>query len=181
MFENWKVTADFEESIMLLRLRTVFRAGRKPQRIIWPRRPGFCCCLPAVRLGRITSGRPPRRPETYKENAGWKVAQPRDELPRGRWWELYNDPQLNALEAQVDISNQNLAAAEANYRQALALIRVARAAYFPLLLEGLPGRASRDRRTSGTQILILPDRREPEAGRRRIRHLSGKPAYRTSC
>jgi NodT family efflux transporter outer membrane factor (OMF) lipoprotein len=70
-------------------------------------------------------------PAAYKENAGWKVARPRDELPRGKWWEIYHDPQLNALEEQVDISNQNLAAAEANFRQALAMIRVARAAYFP--------------------------------------------------
>ena len=81
--------------------------------------------------------RPPTAsPEAYKENAGWKVAQPRDELPRGKWWEIYNDPKLNALEEQVDISNQNLAAAEANFRQALALIRVARAAYFPTVTGG---------------------------------------------
>ncbi len=81
--------------------------------------------------------RPPTAsPEAYKENAGWKVAQPRDELPRGKWWKIYNDPKLNALEEQVDISNQNLAAAEANFRQALALIRVARAAYFPTITGG---------------------------------------------
>ncbi|MCX5893688.1 MAG: TolC family protein, partial [Deltaproteobacteria bacterium] len=64
------------------------------------------------------------------------MAQPRDELPRGKWWEIYHDPQLNALEEQVDISNQNIAAAEANFRQALALIRVARAAYFPTVTGG---------------------------------------------
>ena len=81
--------------------------------------------------------RPPAEtPLTYKENAGWKVAQPRDELPRGKWWEIYNDPQLNALEEQVDISNQNIVAAEANFRQALALIRVAQAAYFPTVTGG---------------------------------------------
>ena len=75
-------------------------------------------------------------PEAYKENSGWKVAQPRDELPRGAWWEIYHDPQLNALVAQVDITNQNIAAAEANFRQALALIRVARAAYLPTVTGG---------------------------------------------
>ncbi|MCX5889689.1 MAG: efflux transporter outer membrane subunit [Deltaproteobacteria bacterium] len=81
--------------------------------------------------------RPPTAaPEAYKENAGWKVAQPRDELPRGRWWEVYNDPQLNTLVEQVDISNQNIATAEANFRQALALIRVARAAYWPTVTGG---------------------------------------------
>ncbi len=81
--------------------------------------------------------RPPTAaPDAYKENAGWKVAQPRDELPRGAWWEIYHDPQLNALVAQVDINNQNIAAAEANFRQALALIRVARAAYLPTVTGG---------------------------------------------
>ena len=98
--------------------------------------PGCWSCSPAVRSVRITCRPPTAAPEAYKENAGWKVAQPRDELPRGAWWEIYNDPQLNALEEQVDISNQNIAAAEANFRQALALIRVARAAYFPTVTGG---------------------------------------------
>jgi NodT family efflux transporter outer membrane factor (OMF) lipoprotein len=81
--------------------------------------------------------RPPAEtPASYKEDATWKVAQPRDELPRGAWWEIYSDPRLNALEAQVDITNQNIVAAEANFRQALALIRVARAAYFPTVTGG---------------------------------------------
>ena len=76
--------------------------------------------------------RPPApTPPAYKENAGWKHAQPSDQLPRGKWWLIYNDPQLNALEDQVNISNQNLAQAEANFRQAVAQIRVARSAYFP--------------------------------------------------
>ncbi|MHB9074397.1 MAG: efflux transporter outer membrane subunit [Desulfobaccales bacterium] len=79
---------------------------------------------------------PTAAPEAYKENAGWKVAQPKDELPRGAWWEVYNDPKLNALVAQVDINNQNIAAAEANFRQALALIRVARAGYLPTVTGG---------------------------------------------
>ncbi len=75
-------------------------------------------------------------PPAYKENAGWKVAQPKDELPRGKWWLIYKDPQLNALLEQVDISNQNIAQAEANFRQAIAQIRVARAAYFPTVTGG---------------------------------------------
>ena len=81
--------------------------------------------------------RPPvETPTAYKENADWKVAQPQDELPRGKWWEIFNDRQLNALESQVNISNQNLAAAEANFRQALSQVRVARAAYFPTVAGG---------------------------------------------
>ena len=85
---------------------------------------------------------PVATPPAYKEDTCvtgdvcWNTAQPRDELPRGKWWLVYNDPQLNALEDQVDISNQTLAQAEANYRQALAQIRVARAAYFPTIVGG---------------------------------------------
>jgi NodT family efflux transporter outer membrane factor (OMF) lipoprotein len=62
---------------------------------------------------------------------GWKKAQPGDDLIKGKWWETFNDPELNSLEEKVDISNQNVAAAEAQYRQALAAVRAARAGYFP--------------------------------------------------
>lgn len=65
--------------------------------------------------------------------AGWKVAEPRDAAIRGNWWELYQDPQLNALEERVSISNQTVAAAEANYRAARALVAEARAGFFPTL------------------------------------------------
>ena len=54
-----------------------------------------------------------------KEGDGWKRATPGDDLPRGRWWEIYGDAQLNALEEQVSVSNQNLKAAEARYQQLL--------------------------------------------------------------
>jgi NodT family efflux transporter outer membrane factor (OMF) lipoprotein len=74
-------------------------------------------------------------PVTFKEPppAGWKSAQPSDEMIRGKWWELYKDPDLNALEELVAINNQNVLAAEANYRVAAAAARVARAALFPTL------------------------------------------------
>ncbi len=75
-------------------------------------------------------------PETYKEMKDWKVAEPKDHVMRGKWWEIYNDPQLNALEEQVNISNQNIFAAEAKFHQARALIQVARAAYFPTITMG---------------------------------------------
>ena len=66
-------------------------------------------------------------PDAYKEIDGWRVAQPKDDLIRGAWWEIFGDPQLNALVAQVSVSNQNLAVAEAQYREAQALVREARA------------------------------------------------------
>ena len=75
-------------------------------------------------------------PAAYKENAGWQVAQPQDATLRGNWWEMFNDPQLNALEEQVVVSNQNVAVAEAQFRQARALVQQARAAYFPTVTIG---------------------------------------------
>jgi NodT family efflux transporter outer membrane factor (OMF) lipoprotein len=72
-------------------------------------------------------------PAIYKEWSGWKVAQPKDEALRGAWWELFQDPRLNALAELVDISNQTLAAAEAQVRQARAAVQAARASYFPTL------------------------------------------------
>jgi len=70
---------------------------------------------------------------TFKEAQGWKAASPQDELPKGPWWALYQDPQLNALVAQVQLNNQNVAVYAAQYQQALALVRESRANQFPLL------------------------------------------------
>ncbi len=70
-------------------------------------------------------------PPVYKEVGDWKPAQPNDQNLGGNWWEIFQDPQLNALEAQVSVSNQNLKATEAQYTQARALVRYQRANYFP--------------------------------------------------
>jgi NodT family efflux transporter outer membrane factor (OMF) lipoprotein len=70
-------------------------------------------------------------PPAYKEVGDWKPAQPNDQNLGGNWWEIFQDPQLNALEAQVNVSNQNLKAAEAQYTQARAILRYHRADYFP--------------------------------------------------
>jgi NodT family efflux transporter outer membrane factor (OMF) lipoprotein len=70
-------------------------------------------------------------PTSYKE--GWKTGEPQDAIDRGAWWAIYNDPTLDALERQVDISNQNLKAAEAAYRQARAVVAQARSGYFPTI------------------------------------------------
>jgi NodT family efflux transporter outer membrane factor (OMF) lipoprotein len=70
---------------------------------------------------------------TFKEAEGWKAANPQDELPKGPWWELYQDRQLNALASQVQLNNQNVAVYAAQYRQALALVRQSRAEEFPTL------------------------------------------------
>jgi len=70
-------------------------------------------------------------PPAYKEIGDWKPAQPNDQSLRGNWWEIFQDSQLNALEAQVNVSNQNLKAAEAQYTQARAQLRYQRADLFP--------------------------------------------------
>lgn len=77
-------------------------------------------------------------PQAFKEPlpAGWKEAQPSDGVIRGKWWEIYNDPQLNALEEQVSITNQNVLEAEANFRAARYAIRIARASLFPTATVG---------------------------------------------
>lgn len=90
-------------------------------------------------------------PMTYKELAGWKIAQPRAHVDKGTWWSNYNDPVLDALERQVEVSNQNLAAAEAAYRQAAALVQEARSALFPTIdLLYNPTRTHAGRNASGT-------------------------------
>jgi NodT family efflux transporter outer membrane factor (OMF) lipoprotein len=72
-------------------------------------------------------------PENFKDTDGWKLSQPGDATLRGKWWETFNDPQLNALEEQVNISNQNIAAAAANFLAARAVVRQARAQYYPTI------------------------------------------------
>jgi NodT family efflux transporter outer membrane factor (OMF) lipoprotein len=77
-------------------------------------------------------------PTAFKEKPpdGWKEAQPNDTAIKGKWWEVYNDPKLNALEEQVVISNQNVLQAEAQYRAARAEVQIARSALYPTLTAG---------------------------------------------
>jgi NodT family efflux transporter outer membrane factor (OMF) lipoprotein len=69
----------------------------------------------------------------YKEAGEWNVAQPRDALDRGRWWDVFGDRQLDALVERVEVSNQNVRVLEARFRQAQALVTSSRSAYFPTL------------------------------------------------
>jgi NodT family efflux transporter outer membrane factor (OMF) lipoprotein len=83
--------------------------------------------------------RPPAPvPAAFKEPPpeGWKEAQPNEGQLRGKWWEVFNDPDLNALEERVSISNQNVLAAEAQFREAKDLIRIARASLYPTATAG---------------------------------------------
>jgi NodT family efflux transporter outer membrane factor (OMF) lipoprotein len=80
---------------------------------------------------------PPATPPTpdYKETSDslFRPAQPRDTVDRGSWWNIYGDSTLDQLTAQVDVSNQNLKASEAAYRQAVALIRQSQSALYPTI------------------------------------------------
>jgi NodT family efflux transporter outer membrane factor (OMF) lipoprotein len=78
-------------------------------------------------------------PGAYKElppadlinTDGWKVAQPKDDALRGKWWEIFNEPELDSLEEKVNVSNQTIASAAANFLAARALVKEARSQYFP--------------------------------------------------
>jgi NodT family efflux transporter outer membrane factor (OMF) lipoprotein len=85
-------------------------------------------------------------PTQFKESGGWTVAQPQDAALRGKWWEIYNEPELNALEDQLNIDNQNIRQAFENFMEARALVREARSQYFPTV--GVGGSYTRSRSSS---------------------------------
>ncbi len=70
-------------------------------------------------------------PEQFSGTDGWKIAEPKDAVIRGRWWEVFQEPGLNALESQVAGSNQSVAATLANFLAARAVVKQARSQYFP--------------------------------------------------
>jgi NodT family efflux transporter outer membrane factor (OMF) lipoprotein len=75
-------------------------------------------------------------PTQFKETDGWTVAQPQDATLRGKWWEIYNEPELNALEEELNIDNQNVQQAFENFMQARALVRETRSQLFPTVSVG---------------------------------------------
>lgn len=95
----------------------------------------FTILLTACVVGPDYHRPPVAVPTAYKETRAkdWCVAKPADLNDRGQWWETFHEPTLNSLESQLNISNQNIAAAQAQYKQARALVDQARAAYFPTL------------------------------------------------
>jgi NodT family efflux transporter outer membrane factor (OMF) lipoprotein len=97
-------------------------------------------CTVGPKYARPAVETPPRYkeepPQSFKEAGVWKPAQPADQQSKGKWWEIFGDTQLNALEEQVTVSNQDLKAAEARFREARALVRFNRAAEFPTISVG---------------------------------------------
>ena len=113
-----------------------FLRGSKTEIRVSMRIASSICFVSMLVLAGCTVGPNYRRPAaevpaTYKEVGDWKPAQPNEQNLGGNWWELFQDPQLNSLERQIDVSNQNLKAAQAQYTQARALVRYSRADLFP--------------------------------------------------
>jgi NodT family efflux transporter outer membrane factor (OMF) lipoprotein len=115
----------------------VFRLVR-PTRLRGSIRSAAALIALGLPLGGCTVGPNYVRPSTevpvaYKESAspGFEAAQPSDALAKGKWWEIYGDPELDSLEDQVTVANQSLKAAQAQFEQARAAVQVARAAYYP--------------------------------------------------
>src|SRR5580658_9111280 len=100
---------------------------------------------------------PPASPETAADPTlgglgDWKVANPQDSLPRGKWWEIYNDPELNALEIQLNIDNQNIKQFFENFMAARALVLQARSQYFPTATAGFNYSRARGSANLGSNV-----------------------------
>jgi NodT family efflux transporter outer membrane factor (OMF) lipoprotein len=98
-------------------------------------------CLALAFLAGCTVGpkyqRPPMpAPPDYKETGNWQPANPGDQTPKGKWWEIFGDTQLNALEEQINVSNQTLQASRQQFLQARSLIKYNRADYYPTVTAG---------------------------------------------
>jgi len=89
-------------------------------------------------------------PPAYKENANWKTAQPSDQAQKGNWWEIFQDPQLNALEEKVNVSNQTLRAAVDRYQESRDVLRQTRSSLFPLVNAAVTGSQNRQSRNKAT-------------------------------
>jgi outer membrane protein TolC len=72
----------------------------------------------------------------FKDTDGWKVAKPQDATIRGKWWEIFNEPELNSLEEQVQVNNQNIKQSFENFMEARTLIAQARSQYWPTVTTG---------------------------------------------
>jgi NodT family efflux transporter outer membrane factor (OMF) lipoprotein len=96
-----------------------------------------CLVGPKYHVPPATAQAPPaaykESPTQFRDADGWKVADPQDAMLRGKWWEIYNDPELNALEDRLNIDNQNIKQFFENFMEARTLIAEARAQLYPTL------------------------------------------------
>src|ERR1700677_2092582 len=108
----------------------------------------FCAMLAGCNVGPKYVPPNTTAPPAYKESptqvketgdnppGEWTVAQPQDATLRGKWWEIYNEPDLNALEEQLNVDNQNIREAFENFMEARALVRETRSQFFPTVSVG---------------------------------------------
>ncbi len=92
---------------------------------------GACAVGPDYQRPALDVGASYKEGQGQEQVDGWKRAEPRDVADRGKWWQVYGDDTLNSLVERLNTSNQTIAQAEANYRQALGLVRAARAGFYP--------------------------------------------------
>jgi NodT family efflux transporter outer membrane factor (OMF) lipoprotein len=90
----------------------------------------LAACAPKVRYEKPA---PVTAPAAFAESADWKLSAPAADIPRGAWWTIFQDPQLDALEAAIDVSNQTLKIQEARFRQARAALGITRSQRFPTI------------------------------------------------
>ncbi|WP_254061658.1 efflux transporter outer membrane subunit [Granulicella sp. L60] len=118
-----KTMTHLRHTVALTSIATVFLTG--------------CMVGPKYHQPAATLTAPPatykESPTQFKDTEGWKVAQPQDAMLRGKWWEIYNDPELNALEEQLNINNQNIKQFFENFMEARTLIAQARSQLYPTL------------------------------------------------
>ena len=122
-------------------------------------------CAPTVKYTRPATEVAP----AFKENANWKAPQPSDTELRGNWWELFGDARLNDLEQQIDISNENLKAAEAQFSRARAVVRATRSNLFPTVTRRSVDRSHAPVDESCDRLDPWQLRRFSAAGRRVVR------------
>jgi NodT family efflux transporter outer membrane factor (OMF) lipoprotein len=119
--------------------------------------------LPSLMLSACAVGPDYKKPDlavpaayaesAHQDHASWKQAEPGDAIKRGAWWEIFNDDGLNELETQVDVSNQTLKQAEAQYRQASALVSGARASFLPTVSASFSATRSETYSQSGSSVV----------------------------
>jgi NodT family efflux transporter outer membrane factor (OMF) lipoprotein len=136
---------------------------RCPKKILaGPTRPALCAVLLAFAVVQLTGCAVGPKyhtpaveaPPAYKEVGDWKAAQPNEQNLGGEWWKSFQDPRLDALEIQVNVSNQNLKAADAQFQQARAVLRYNRADYYPTVTAGPSATRARISANSPTSSIL---------------------------
>jgi NodT family efflux transporter outer membrane factor (OMF) lipoprotein len=119
-----------------------------------------CLVGPKYHVPPATAQAPPavykESPTQFQDTDGWKVAQPQDAMLRGKWWEIYNDPELNALEDRLNIDNQNIKQFFENFMEARTLIAEARSQLYPTLTTAPSYSRSRSSSNLGSSTVANP-------------------------